>query len=215
MSHRVLKFILLILLAGSLILATVYILRKGTEVIRGAAREVVRKEETTVDLESIVTRVRDLSRLETAAMKVMNVSTIDQSYGVVPNSMAGDSLTFLGVGEVIAGVDLSQLRREDVRVAADGFLVVVLPPPQILITRLDNTQSRVMTRETGIFRKADVHLESRARAHAELNIKNEAIKKGILPLAQQNAQQKLADFIHTLGVKRVRFENRVVETNRL
>jgi len=215
MSHRALKVVLLVLLAGSLILAMVYIVRKGSSVLRGAALEVIRKEETKVDLESIVTRVRDLSRLETAAMKVMNVSTIDQSYGVVPNSMAGDSLTFLGVGEVIAGIDLSQLRREDVRVAEDGFLVVVLPPPQILVTRLDNNQSRVMTRETGVFRKADIHLESRARAHAELNIKNEAIKKGILPLAQQNAQQKLADFIHTMGVKRVRFENRVVDTNRL
>lgn len=215
MSHRALKIVLLVLLAGSLILATVYIVRKGSSVLRGAVLEVVRKEESTIDVESIVTRVRDLSRLETAGMKVMNVSTIDQSYGVVPKSMAGDSLTFLGVGEVIAGVDLSQLRREDVRVAADGFLVVVLPPPQILVTRLDNNQSRVMNRETGVFSKADIHLESRARAHAELNIKNEAIQKGILPLAQQNAQQKLADFIHTLGVKRVRFENRVVDSNKL
>jgi len=215
MSHRALKVLLLVLLAGSLILATAYILRKGSDIVRGTVTEAVKKEETTVDIESIVTRVRDLSRLETAAMKVMNVSTIDQSYGVVPNSMAGDSMTFLGVGEVIAGVDLSQLRREDVRVAPDGFLVVSLPPPQILLTRLDNTQSRVMNRQTGIFRKADVHLESRARAHAELNIRNEAIKKGILPLAQRNAQQKLAEFIHMLGVKRVRFEDRVVETNKL
>lgn len=165
------------------------------------------KEEETVDVESIVTKVQDLSRLETAAMRVMHVSTIRQSYGVVPDSFAGDTLTFLAVGDVIAGVDLSRVERDDVTLDADGVLTIVLPPSEILVTRLDNEKSRVMNRTTGMLRRSDVHLESRARAQAEGSVRREALDKGILRIADEEAERKLADFLAKLGATRVRFRS--------
>jgi hypothetical protein len=163
-------------------------------------------KEEEVDLGAVVTRVRDLNRLETAAMRVTHVSTITQSYKLVPNSMAGDELTLFATGDVIAGVDLSRLTQNDIRREADGSIVMRLPSPEILISRLDNRETRVITRKTGMFRRADENLESRARQHAEIGIRQEAMKKGILPLAANNAEAKLAAFIQAIGVKRVRFE---------
>ena len=163
-------------------------------------------KEEEVDLGAVVTRVRDLNRLETAAMRVTHVSTITQSYKLVPNAMAGDELTLFATGDVIAGVDLSRLTQNDIRREADGSIVMRLPSPEILISRLDNRETRVITRKTGMFRRADENLESRARQHAEIGIRQEAMKKGILPLAANNAEAKLASFIQAIGVKRVRFE---------
>jgi uncharacterized protein DUF4230 len=176
------------------------------EIPRRIEETLTTPKEQEIDLGAVVTRVRDLNRLETAAMRVTHVSTITQSYTLVPNAMAGDELTLFATGDVIAGVDLSRLTQNDIRREPDGSIVMRLPSPEILISRLDNRETRVITRRTGMFRRADDNLESRARQHAEIGIRQEAMKKGILPLAANNAEAKLAAFIQAIGVKRVRFE---------
>ena len=170
-----------------------------------AENAALRAEEQVQDLGAIVTRVRDLNRLETATMRVQSVSTITQSYKLVPNSFGGDSLTFVAIGDVIAGVDFSRLQPSDVRRESDGTVVVRLPPAEVLVTRIDNEQSHVLNRSTGFFRRADPGLEGRARLAAEGGIRREALKEGILPLAAKNAETHLADLFHSLGFEKVRF----------
>jgi hypothetical protein len=171
---------------------------------------VVGRREEVVDLGAVVTRLRSLNRLETAAMRVMHVGRIDQSYGVIPNGLAGDSITFLAVGDVVAGVDLSRLAKGDVSREEGGTVVVHLPPSEILVTRVDNTASRVINRQTGMFRRADPQLEGRARMYAEGAIRREALQKGILATAAGNAEERLAELLHSTGVARVRFEKRAM-----
>src|SRR5258708_15816658 len=118
---------------------------------------------------------------------------------------AGAERTLYAPGAVIAGGDLSVLNEEDVRREPDGTIVVRLPPPQLLVSRIDNRTTRVTGRRTGVFRRADIGMEGRARQYAEQNIRNEAIHKGILPLAQQNAEARIAGLLHTLRATKVRF----------
>ncbi|MCU1230834.1 MAG: hypothetical protein JWO97_3718, partial [Acidobacteria bacterium] len=148
------------------------------EIPRRIEETLTTPKEQEIDLGAVVTRVRDLNRLETAAMRVTHVSTITQSYKLVPNAMAGDELTLFATGDVIAGVDLSRLTQNDIRREPDGSIVMRLPSPEILISRLDNRETRVITRRTGMFRRADDNLESRARQHADIGIRQEAMKKG-------------------------------------
>src|SRR5260370_41028118 len=107
---------------------------------RKAAQEVLIPHEKEVDLTALVIRVRAISRLETASMRVVHVSTVAQTYDLVPNALGGDELTFLATGDVIAGIDLSQLKQEDIRRDLDGTIVVRLPASQVLVTRLDNRE---------------------------------------------------------------------------
>src|SRR5439155_8847743 len=144
--------------------------------------------------------------LETYSMRVVHISTITQWYELVPNAIAGDELTFFAAGDVIAGIDLSQLKEDDVRREPDGTIVVRLPASQILVTRIDNRESRVLNRKTGLFRRSDMNLESRARQYAEQGIRSEALNKGILGLASQNAELKVAELLHMFGFQRVRCE---------
>ena len=173
---------------------------------RKAAQEVFTPHEEQIDLTALVTRVRAINRLETASMRVVHVSTITQTYELVPNALGGDQLTFLATGDVIAGIDLSQLKQEDIRRDLDGTIVVRLPASQVLVTRLDNRESHVINRKTGLFRRADVNMEGRARQFAETGIRNEAVNKGILTLASQNAEVKVAELLHMFGVQKVRCE---------
>src|SRR6266550_4429066 len=174
---------------------------------RQAAVAAFKPHEEQIDLGAVVTRVRALNRLETASMRVVHVSTITQSFELIPNAIAGDELTFFAAGDVIAGVDLGQIHDGDVRREPDGTIVMRLPPPQVLMTRLDNRESRVISRKTGLLRRADINLESRARQYAEGGIRGEAVRRGILPMASQNAETKLAGFVHALGFAKVRFDN--------
>jgi len=193
-----------VLFVVAVVIITAFLLFR--EIPRRVEQALTKPQEEQIDLGAVVTRVRDLNRLETAAMRVTHISTITQSYNLVPNAMGGDQLTLFAAGDVIAGVDLSRITRNDVRREADGSIVMRLPPPEILVSRLDNRETRVIARKTGLFRRADENLESRARMNAEIGIRQEAMKKGILPLAANNAETKLASFIQTLGVKTVRFE---------
>ena len=168
------------------------------------------KEEEQVDLGSVVTRVRSLARLETASMHVANVSTIRQGYNLLPDKLAGDQITLYAAGDVIAGIDLSTIQQRDVWREPDGTLVMRLPQPQVLVTRLDNRETRVINRKTGIFRGADQGLEGRARQYAEVQIRNEAVRKNILGMAQEGGEAKLAPLLHTLGFTKVRFEHSTV-----
>lgn len=173
---------------------------------RTVERELLTPQERVVDVSALVTQVRELNRLETASMRVIHVGTITQSYNVIPNALAGDEITFLATGDVIAGLDLSQLRDQDVWRSPDGTINLRLPPPQILVTAVDNKESRVLSRKTGMLRRSDVELETRARQHAEENIRAEALKKGILNLAETNGEKKMAELLRTLGFEQVRFE---------
>lgn len=197
---------------GALLIAAAVAVTTAVFVWRSAKKAVtdvaLTPQEKVVDIATLVTQVRELNRLETASMRVMHVGTVTQTYKLVPNALGGDEITFLATGDVIAGIDLSQLRNEDVWRSPDGTIHFRLPPPEILVSRVDNEQSRVLTRKTGMLRRSDVDLETRARQHAEANIRAEALNKGILPLAAGNAEKKLADLMHTLGFEKVQFVQR-------
>ncbi|HUP48065.1 MAG TPA: DUF4230 domain-containing protein [Thermoanaerobaculia bacterium] len=199
----------IVVVLGVLVLTTVggYVAwRMARRAVQVTVQDIIKPEERTMDIGALVTQVRELSRLETASMRVMHVSTITQSYKLVPNVVAGDQMTFLAAGDVIAGVDLSAIQQNDIWREPDGTIVMRLPPSEIFITRVDNRESRVINRKTGLLRRSDINLESRIRQHAEQAIRNESVRKGILLMASQNAERKLADFMHTVGFQKVRFE---------
>jgi hypothetical protein len=202
----------LLLTLGAAALAAVIALTTGFLVWRMAKRtlattvsQILAPQEKVIDVAALVTQVRELNRLETAAMRVVHVGRVTQTYNLVPNAFGGDEITFLAAGEVIAGIDMAKLRQEDVWRSPDGTINLRLPAAEVLVARVDNQESRVLTRKTGMLRRADVDLETRARQHAEENIRSEAVAKGILTMASQSGEKKLAEFLHTLGFEKVRF----------
>jgi hypothetical protein len=192
--------LVVILLAISVLAAVVLLWR-----MRNIATEVAKSHETEIDLGAVTTRIRNLNRLETASMHVVHVSTISQTYTLVPNAIGGDELTLYAGGDVIAGVDLAQMKNGDLARAPDGSVIVRLPPPQVLLTRIDNRETRVISRKTGLLRRADPNLEGRARLYAEGGVRSEAVRKGILTLAKNNAQLRIAELLHAIGIQKVEF----------
>ncbi|HWE85426.1 MAG TPA: DUF4230 domain-containing protein [Terracidiphilus sp.] len=151
---------------------------------------------------AVVDKIRQLSRLEAVDYTIDKIVEGDRQSQLMPNFLAGDRLLLVAHGEVIAGVDLDQMDGKRVRVEGDS-VHVTLPPPQVLVARLDNAQTRVYSRETGLLVAADPNLESEARATAEQEITKAALADGILDKARQNTRAAVTGLLYALGFRRV------------
>ena len=153
---------------------------------------------------TIVHEIRSLARLETIKFSLEKIITAEIHQGAF-DWLIGDRLIFVAHGEVIAGIDLNKLSPEDLEVK-NGVLYVTLPEVEIFITTLDNEQSYVYDRDTGLFTHGEVNLETEARRAAEFEIEKSALEDGILDLAEQNAISFLDRLFRDLGYPEVIFE---------
>jgi len=151
----------------------------------------------------LLEQVQRLQRLETCRYQGQVVVRGDRK-GLLPQWLSGDQLLFVGRGEVVAGVDLSRLRAEDVRVER-GAVSLRLPPVEILHSRLDNRSSEVFERRSGFFSGPDPQLETQVRVEAEERIRQAALDGGVLSTAETNAREALRKQLQPLGFSEVRF----------
>ena len=108
----------------------------------------------------------------------------------------------IGHGEVVAGVDLGRIGSGDVIVQGRS-VVLRLPQPEIFSARIDNQKTHVYSRDTGILVPVDPNLETDVRREAERQLREAALKDGILEAARRNAQATLTSFLKGLGFERV------------
>jgi len=151
-----------------------------------------------MDQPAIVQRIQRLQRLESVKYTLEKVVTGEKQSRFLPQSLAGERLLMIVRGEVFAGVDLGKLQSSDVHV--NGKQVsITLPHAEIFSTRLDNNQTKVYSRETGLLVPADPNLESEVRAEAERQLLQGALTDGILNNATANARATVATLVQALG----------------
>lgn len=151
---------------------------------------------------TIVRQVRTLSRLETIEYSLEKVITAESGQGPF-GFLFGDRLLLVAHGSVVAGVDLGKLDPEDVRVNGLGQITIILPPAEVFSATLDNHQTYVYSRNTGLLTKGNIQMETEARKAAEDEIRQAAIDDGILVQADRNAQAFLQTFLGSLGFDEV------------
>jgi hypothetical protein len=155
---------------------------------------------TTLDTSApaVIDRIRKLSRLETITYSIDKIVEGERSSPVIPNFLIGDKLLLIAHGEVIAGIDLGQLKAGDVSVHGDT-VHIHLPAAEVLTSRVDNQRTRVYSRTTGLLVPADPNLESVVRQAAEVQIVEAAKTDGILDKAAQNARASITTLLYSLG----------------
>lgn len=154
---------------------------------------------------AVVRRIQQLSRLETAAYTVEQVIDVSQGQGnPVFDFLAGDNLLLIAHGKVVAGVDLSLLDPSAVTISPDGRTITLrLPPAQIFSSTLDNTKTRVYSRDRRILAPENKDLESLARLEAERQILQTACEDGVLSRATESAEISLQKFLSLLDYSEV------------
>jgi Protein of unknown function (DUF4230) len=161
----------------------------------------------TIDVSqpTVVDRIRRLQRLETVVYTMDKIVTGAKENPFLPNFLAGDRLLMLVHGEVVAGIDFSNLKPGDVKV--DGKQVHLhLPAPQLFSTRIDSGKTRVYSRQTGLLVPTDPDLETKVRQEAERQLQEAAMVDGILRTAQQNASSTITSLLQGLGFEKIEFD---------
>jgi hypothetical protein len=183
----------------------VWLLRHaGTEGVAGkiAGYLMSGRETFNTTAPDVVNQIQRLNRLETVSYSVDTVVEGKRTNAVLPDLLFGDRLLLVVHGQVIAGVDLSQLKPEQVQVNGKS-VTVDLPPSQIFTTKIDSAKTKVFARTTGILVQADPNLEGDTRSTAETQILQSATKDGILDTARANARSGMESLLHGLGFETV------------
>ena len=151
---------------------------------------------------SVVERIQRLQRMETVVYNMDKIVSGGRSNLILPDFLTGDRMLMVVHGQVVAGIDFTLLRSSDVQISGKN-LRVHLPNARVLLTRLDNSRTRVYSRRTGLLVPVDPNLETEVRQEAEGELLEEAVKGGILTEAHENARTTLATLLLGLGFEKV------------
>jgi hypothetical protein len=154
---------------------------------------------------TVVDRIQRLQRLETVVYTMDKLVTGAKENPIFPDFLAGDRLLMMVHGEVVAGIDFSNLKPGDVRV--DGKQIHLhLPASQVFRTRIDSAKTRVYSRQTGLLVPTDPNLETQVRQEAERQLQEAALADGILQTAEQNAASTISSLLQGLGFEKIDFD---------
>ncbi len=159
-----------------------------------------------VNQPTVIKQIQSLQRLETASFtieKIIDAGTAQTN--VFSQFLFGDRILLIAHGQVIAGFDFSQISGKDIKINGKE-IYIKLPAAQVLITSIDNSQTRVYDRQLGILNSGQKDLESQARTAAEKSIKDAACKGGILQTASDNGRKQLSALLYGLGFITVTIE---------
>ncbi len=150
---------------------------------------------------TVLQQVQTLSQLVTVKYVMEKVVVLED----VKWYPGGDNrVLMLAHGIVKAGVDLGRIQPADVTVSGKT-VSIRLPPAQITDLYLDDRQTRIIERTTGLLRTFDKDLEQTARQYAVNDIRRAARTAGILKDAEERAKAQLTGLFTQMGFEVVEF----------
>src|SRR5262245_37111829 len=198
--------LLLAFLAGGLLVALAAGLLIGKysgQGMLGFLRSAIAGEKRiNVSQPAVVRQIQQLERLETVAYTMEKLVWGERDNPYIPKFLIGDRLVLVVHGEVVAGVDLGRVTSADVKV--DGKNISVhLPQAELFSTRVDNEKTKVYSRDTVLFSRPDPNFETEIRREGERQLKQAALKDGILETANQNARATMVSLLKGFGFQQV------------
>ena len=157
-----------------------------------------------IDQVTVVKQIQQLQRLETVRFSMDKIIAGERDSPYLPKFLVSDRLLLVVHGDVVAGVDLSLLQPQDVSIRGKS-VTMRLPKSQILVTNIDNSKTRVYSRDTGLFTSPDPNLETEVRQEAERQLQQAALEDNILKTADDNARSTLSAMLRSLGFTGVEF----------
>jgi hypothetical protein len=155
-----------------------------------------------VDQPTVVRQIQLLQRLETVSYTMDKIISGERSNPYLPKFLAGDRLLLVVHGEVVAGINLANLRPSDVSISSQK-VSIHLPEAEVFSTRIDNGRTKVYSRDTGLFSSPDPDLETEVRVEAERQLQQAALQDGVLKTASDNARTTISGMLLGFGFREV------------
>ncbi|MGB0386957.1 MAG: DUF4230 domain-containing protein [Ardenticatenaceae bacterium] len=154
-----------------------------------------------IDIRSVlVTQIRDASELTTTIFTMETITEASQSQELLGVEVGETRLLYIGYGEVRAGIDLSEIEVEDIRVISDTIRIRI-PRPRILDSKIDVKRSRVYDYDRGFLGPDAPELQSLAEQEALDKIIAAACENGVLEAANERGELVMARLMSVAGFK--------------
>lgn len=181
---------------GLLILPIIVLLLAGTisvNSIVGNFRDIFTKP-AVITAQTVLERVQGMSNLTVVRYNYSSLITSEREMPGILAALYGERQVMVAVGQINAGIDLSQITAEDV--TTDGNTVIVkLPPPVLQECFLNDSASYIVSRDTGIFASSAPNLDTDARRFAVHQFRDSAIEAGILDEVQAHAREVVGNLV--------------------
>lgn len=153
----------------------------------------------------ILQQVQTLSQLVTVKYvmeKVVDLQDVQPYKDMIVPGWGENRVLMIAHGVVKAGVDLGEITNGDIQVSGKK-ISLKLPPARITDRYLDDKQTQVVERTTGLLRSFDKDLEQDARQQAVMDLDRAAREAGILKDANERAKLQLTSLFRQMGFEDV------------
>lgn len=151
---------------------------------------------------TVVEKVTAMGRLELVKYsfkEITELTEMSEEYWSIFKLGPDSKIALISEGYALGCIDLTLITPEDVTAGADTVLIR-LPPPEICTYKLDLEKTRIYSLQSNPF-KDEREFIQKAYKTAEREIKEAAIKSGILDQTQQNASLILRPILEQLTGK--------------
>jgi len=154
----------------------------------------------------VIKQIQQLNRLETSSYSVQTVVTAEKPGNIL--GIGHEKLLLIIHGTVVAGIDLGELRLQDITILEDGKRIKLrLPAAKIFSSHLNEGQTQLYDDSTALFTKPDPNLVIEAQKKGVQAILKTACEDGILRQASEQGRHAVGQFMEFAGFEHVEFED--------
>ena len=156
------------------------------------------------DSPALLREVQRLNELVTVKYTIQKVVGLEEQ----KQYLGSEKILLITQAKVLAGIDLSQLRAENIIVTKAKARLIQLPPAKILYVVINEKETKVWDRQITWWTPwlpYSKDLEGRARQAAIESTKQAAIDMGILTEAEKNARTSIQALLQAAGIEQVSF----------
>ncbi len=147
---------------------------------------------------TILTKIEEMGKLELVRFNFKDVVEYKKA---VSRFLPDSKVALIVSGQAVGCIDLQQITESDLQFIGDSVLHVSLPAPELCYYRIDHTQSRVFSKENTYFQ--DAELVDSGYKYAETNVRDAALKSGILEQTSINAEKILKPMLENMTGRKV------------
>jgi len=154
-----------------------------------------------------VERVQALSQLTTTRYNYSHIVTGQTDMPGILATLYGESLVMVAVGHIQAGIDVSSITADSVVYdEINNQLTVSLPAPTLQDCFLDEGESYIVERKSGLFAQPSPAIDTATRRYALRQFLTMALEDGILEEARTQAVAVMSGLIGDLTQADVQIE---------
>lgn len=154
----------------------------------------------------VLQQIAKLNKFTAATGTFQVVVDIEDDVEGLPSVIAGERTLMVAAGEVEAEVDFSGLKSGAITVdESDNSVTVTIPPPTLSTARIDNSKTRIYSRERGILNRVGDFVSDQPvddqPLYVEAEDRMEAAAKAsdLAGVARENTEEMLTAMLGSLG----------------